>query len=168
MNQSTQAIVQKLIKQLELSPHPEGGYFKRTYLSRLEITFNKNIKPACSAIYYLLSAEDFSAWHKLKSDEIWFYHQGGNLLLHFIDADKKISTIKLGNCLNDNDCVLQFTVPANHWFCAEMEDKNNYCLVGCAVAPAFDYGEFELAEREVLMGIYPEHKKMITKFTRGD
>ena len=163
--------VEEIIKLLNLQPHPEGGYFKETYRSDGFITednLDSNFKGPrnyCTSIYFLLTSDSFSAFHKINQDEIWHFYKGSPIKLHIISDDGKYSNIIIGNDIEENQQP-QFTVKANEWFAAEVINKNDYTLVGCTVSPGFDFQDFELPKRESLIQKYPQHALIIKKLTR--
>ncbi len=121
-----------LIQKLGLSPHPEGGYYRRTYQSTdnmpLPERFSNEASSCATAIYYLLSGNEFSAWHKIQSDEMWHHYVGSSIRLLTIDpASKMLNEHILGSPVDDG-ALPQITVPYGHWFCAELVDKSNYAL----------------------------------------
>lgn len=157
------------INHLKLQPHPEGGFYKETYRASEEISQGalhprfdgpRNIS---TAIYFLLSSQDRSLFHRIKSDEIWHYHAGDTLHIHVL-TPKGLITHKLGMNLDKGD-VLQAVIPANHWFGAVVSENGSYTLSGCTVAPGFDFRDFELADREKLIREFPAQKGLITKLT---
>jgi len=164
--------VNKLIKRLNLQPHPEGGFYARNYQSEDSIKlvdsarYNNEIRRAGSSIYYLLSEHDFSAWHTLKSDEIWHYYIGSSVKIHIIDREGNYSMRLLGNSLDNVDASFQFVIPSGNWFAAEIVDKTSYSLVGCTVNPGFEFNDFTLADRDTLSVEFPQHRSLIMQFTR--
>lgn len=164
------------IDQLNLKEHIEGGYFGVFYKSDDKIkTFSNRYgsKPVeryvSSSIYFLLIKTDFSAWHRLKSDEIWHYYEGASPLdIHVIDQFGNYTKLTLGNPSLTPTASLQQLIKAGSWFAAEVRDKNSFSLVGCTVAPAFEYDDFELAEplREELITNYPMLTNIIDKFLK--
>jgi uncharacterized protein len=160
------------IRKLELEPHPEGGYYRQTYRADLVLP-EESLPPnftgprsVSTAIYFLLDAENFSAFHRLRSDELWHFYAGGALLVHVIEADGHYFKIQLGNDPEGGD-VLQSIVKAGCWFASKVKDGKSFALVGCTVAPGFDFEDFELAEREELARSYPQHRELIERLTRG-
>ncbi|AOB33584.1 hypothetical protein AKI39_09845 [Bordetella sp. H567] len=155
----------RLIDRLALRPHPEGGYYRETY--RAEEVVHRPARAvdrsACTAIYYLLSGDAFSAWHRIRSDEIWHFYAGGPLLVHVLDGQGGLMTHRLGNAVQDADCVFQAVVPAGCWFAAERVRADRYTLAGCTVAPGFEFSEFELADAQRLAAAYPAHKALVEK-----
>lgn len=160
------------IDKLQLAPHPEGGYYRQTY--RSELTIAREALPpefagpraASTAIYFLLEGEDFSAFHRLHSDEVWHFYTGSPLLVHVIDADNTYSKIFLG-CNPDAGQVLQTVVRAGNWFGSHVADWKSWGLVGCTVAPGFDFADFELAKRSELLARHPQYRETIDRMTRG-
>jgi len=152
-------------KQLELSSHPEGGYYKEIFRSKQEISrFNENKKrDACTSIYYLLESNDFSGFHRLKSDELWYFHKGSPLFIHIINEGGSYDCIELSDSASGQ---LQAVVESNCWFAAEIPSKSGFTLVSCAVAPGFNFAEFEMAERQYLLNHYPDQELIIKKFCR--
>lgn len=159
-----------IIERLGLLPHPEGGFFKEIY--RSEEVLQKQMLPQrflgernfSTSIYFLLANENKSHFHKIKSDEIWHFYSGTTLILHMIDSVGNYKCLKVGNDFEKNE-IPQAVVPHGVWFAAEVEDKNSYALVGCTVAPGFDFQDFELAKRENLLALFPMHSEVINKFT---
>lgn len=159
------------ISSLNLKPHPEGGYFKEVYRSD-EIINNTSldtrylgIRSVSTSIYFLLDGNQFSAFHKIKSDELWHFYDGSAIKIYIISEDGNLVMKKLGIALEENE-VPQIVISKNHWFAAEAIDKNSFSLVGCTVAPGFDFNDFELGKKKDLINKYPEHKEIIKKFTR--
>ncbi|HWZ21099.1 MAG TPA: cupin domain-containing protein [Cytophagaceae bacterium] len=149
------------IEHLQLLPHPEGGYYKETYRSAEKIMASgldgkRNIS---TAIYFLLDGKNKSHLHRIKSDELWFFHEGATLEI-FCLSEKGLVTILLGKDIEGGE-VLQAIVPAGIWFGAKVKDEKNYALVSCTVAPGFDFQDFELAKKEYLLNHFPEHKELI-------
>lgn len=158
------------IKKLDLQKHPEGGYFKEVYRSEEKI--NSNALPqyfngernTSTSIYFLLKSDDFSSFHKIKSDEIWHYYQGSPLTI-FIIINGKIEKLLLGNNPENGESFQQI-VPKNSWFAACVNKPSSFSLVGCTVAPGFDFNDFELATRKELLESYPTLHEKINKLTR--
>lgn len=162
---------QQLITNYQLQPHPEGGYYKETYRSSEEIPtiglpsrFGGN-RAFSTAIYFLLEQHNFSAFHKIKSDECWHFYAGQTLLVHLIHTDGRLQTIKLGNQLNKGE-TFQFVVPANCWFASEPAPGTSFSFTGCTVAPGFDFADFELADAQQLIAGYPQHAAIIKRLCR--
>lgn len=137
-----------LVEDLNLLPHPEGGFYKEMYRSPTIINAGGLVKKsAYTSIYYLLAGDDFSSWHRIKSDETWYFHSGCDISIYFFDQNKALQTIQLGL----NSKCLQGTIPANTWFAAKPMQENSFCLVSCAVAPGFEFADFEIGKRDSLL-----------------
>jgi predicted cupin superfamily sugar epimerase len=158
------------IEALGLERHPEGGYFKETYRSS-EIIHQAGLpdrfpgpRVFSTSIYFLLHGSGVSHLHRIKSDELWHFHEGGTLIIHVIEPDGKYREIRLGRDIEAGE-VLQGVVPAGCWFGGRMDDPDSYCLVGCTVAPGFEFEDFELADRETLIHAYPHLREEIELLT---
>jgi predicted cupin superfamily sugar epimerase len=147
------------IERLGLKPHPEGGYYAETYRAAQTLP---NGRPVATQIYFLLEHGNFSALHRLGSDEIWHFYLGDPLTVHLIEPAGSYRSLRLGP-----DHSFQGVVPAGCWFGATVENPGGYALVGCTVAPGFDFADFELAEREALSRLYPQHRALIERLTRS-
>lgn len=158
------------IEQLQLLPHPEGGYYKEMYRSDVEIdaaSLPKSFGHKCSVatgIYYLLEKDDFSAFHRIKSDEIWHHYDGGIVEIHCIDKDGCYSCLRLGK--HHSGAQPMVIVPAGVWFAACLTDNNDSALMGCTVSPGFDFRDFEMARKDKLRCLYPSHDQIIDRLTR--
>jgi len=153
-----------LIQKLHLQPHPEGGYYRETFRSEQNIEINGgDLRKASTVIYYLLNETEKSHFHRLKSDESWFFHQGTTMVVEVL-AEGIRKTILLGNDLEKGE-VPQVVLPANVWFAAKVADGRNFALVSCVVAPGFEFADFELAERETLTKQFPAFSQLIQEFT---
>jgi predicted cupin superfamily sugar epimerase len=141
--------------ELQLEPHPEGGWFRRVYESD---QCSDSGRPLLTSIYYLLEAPDFSALHRLKSDEQWHFYAGSPITIHEIDPDGKYHGTTLGAG------AFQHTVRAGNLFGATV--GKGYALVGCSVVPGFDFAEFELPSRFQLLEEFPNQYELITLLTR--
>ena len=138
------------VEKYNLLPHPEGGYYAETYRSSEKIS--KDALPErftedrtfSTGIYFLLEADDFSAFHKIKSDELWFYHDGDSLEIYVL-AETGLKTIRLGRNIAAGE-VLQAVIPANVWFASKVKDSEGFVFVSCTVAPGFSFEDFELAD----------------------
>ena len=159
------------ISHLQLQPHPEGGFFKETY--RAEETITEEALPErfsgkrnfCTSIYYLLRHGEHSLFHRIKSDECWHFYAGETLLIHIIEPAGKYYCIKLGSNIYVGE-TFQFVVPAMAWFAAEPAVESSYSLVGCTVAPGFDFADFEIADKTNLLGTFPQYKEVISRLSR--
>ena len=145
------------ISQLGLQPHPEGGYYCETYRSETNFEFqqadgSKATRQHGTAIYFLLKAGQCSHFHRLKADEIWHFYAGDPLCIHLLGPTGN-SKITLGP--DGESQTFQAVVPAGTWFAAEVIEGGAYTLVGCTMAPGFDFADFELAHREDFCREFP-------------
>lgn len=153
------------IEKLKLVKHPEGGYYRETYKSPIEID-EITKRSIATTIFYLIDHDDFSAFHKIDSDEIWHFYHGSSITLFIIDdTDGKLFTLVLGNNIEKKE-NLEVIVRNNFWFAAQVNDQYSYSLVGCTAIPGFEFKYFMLGKRDELISLYPENKKIIEKFTR--
>jgi uncharacterized protein len=163
--------ISQLIKTLSLQPHPEGGYYKETYRSLEEIPeacLDKKYignRKCSTCIYFMLTSDTFSAFHRINQDEIWHFYQGSTLNLYMISPTGELTKVLIGSDILNGE-IPQFVVPAGFWFAAKVADENSYSLVGCTVSPGFDFKDFELADMDSLSNIFPEHRAIIKEFTR--
>ncbi|GGH23566.1 cupin domain-containing protein [Mucilaginibacter phyllosphaerae] len=153
------------INHLNLQPHPEGGYYKEVFRSANEVSRagETAARQACTSIYYLLEGADFSGFHRLASDELWYFHKGAPLHIHVIATDGTQTTIELSDTGTGQ---LQAIIPPHTWFAAELPTGTGFALVSCAVAPGFDFAEFEMANRDELLAQYPQHAKILGRLCR--
>lgn len=158
------------IEHLKLTPHPEGGFYRETYRSvggipagALAPEFD-GPRDFATAIYFLLSAGQVSAFHRIRSDEQWFWHAGGTLRLSAIGPGGRTEEWLLGD---DPECgeSPQVVVPAGRWFGAWPEPGAEFVLVSCVVAPGFDFRDFEMARREELLEEFPGCRGLIERLT---
>lgn len=155
---------QTLIQQLNLIPHPEGGYYRETYRSQQKIyTENQQTKNAGTVIYFLLENNQKSHFHRIQSDETWYFHQEESIEIVTL-TQNGIKPYILSNHIKNNEFP-QVTVPANTWFAAKIKSGKGYALVSCSVAPGFDFNNFELAERENLLQQFSCSEEIIKEFT---
>ncbi|MVM39798.1 hypothetical protein GO730_22945 [Spirosoma sp. HMF3257] len=163
------------VRVLNMHPHPEGGYFAETYRSSESISqatlpnrFTGD-RPFSTAIYFLLESHHISTLHRIQSDEVWHFYAGGPLEIFVISPTGELTVIRLGNRLHQGE-VFQAVVPAGCWFGskpllnASTEDAT-FSLVGCTVAPGFDFNDFEIANRAALLQEFPQHRAVIDLLT---
>ncbi len=183
MHEETKYIIDKLnlIKLVD-----EGGYYRETYRSDQYIQISScdnkvikdgvchysklednssDIRAVSTLIYYLLDGDQFSAFHKVRFDEIWHFYKGSSVSLYVLTDSEKIMNIQIGNDIDNNE-NFQCIVRGNTWFGAEINNKSLYSLMGCSVSPGFDFKDFELGERDKLKKIYPQHEYVIDRLTR--
>ena len=159
---------------LALQPHPEGGAYRETYRAAESVAIEAlpqrfgGDRVFSTAIYFLLRGEEFSALHRIRSDELWHFYLGSTLEVVEITADGRLIVTRLGNDVAAGETP-QAAVPAGHWFGARLaapRQPDAFALVGCTVAPGFDFADFEMAGREALVGEYPQHEAVIREMTR--
>lgn len=152
-------------------PHPEGGHFAETYRASeniahhaLPVRFGGD-RAFSTGIYFLLESHNFSAFHRIQADEMWHFYAGEALEVFVIEANTgDLSIIRLGNNPDSGE-TFQAVVPAGAWFASRPASGSTYALVGCTVAPGFDFADFEMAERNVLSQLYPQHAGLIGELT---
>lgn len=163
------AAIDSIIQSYKMLPHPEGGFYKESYRSDLllegdSLSNGMNGRRNCStAILFLLVENSFSAFHRIKSDEVWHFYDGDPVDIHVIESNGHYRMIKLGKNPLQNE-VFQAVVPAGAWFASKTEGE--YSLVGCTVAPGFDFADFELAKAELLAAEFPDQRELIFSFCR--
>lgn len=159
------------IEKLALKKHPEGGWYKEVYRSK--DTICKDMLPAnfkddrsCStSIYYLLEGEDFSSFHRIKSDELWHFYTGSSAVEILWIDDGKLKIKKLGGNIAFDE-QFQVVIPKNKWFAARLLNSNGFALAGCTVSPGFHFEDFELADKG-LLDEFPEIKVDIEELIRN-
>lgn len=162
--------IKYLVEQLKLNTHPEGGFYKEIYRSnqiipKVSLKGFSGDRSFCTSIYFLLTSENFSAFHRIKQDEIWHFYEGQALSVHVIYPNGDYKEHRVGINFEKGEAP-QLVVPAGCWFASSVEEKDAYSFVGCTVAPGFDFDDFELALENNLSALYPQHTKIIQKLTR--
>ena len=167
----TEQNIRALIEHYRLQPHPEGGYYVQTYRSSellheecLPIRYPGE-RCFSTAILFLLGGRDFSAFHRIKSDELWHFHAGSPLNIYVISPEGAFSMVTLGAGF-DQGQEFQAVVKAGNWFASAPVDPEGYSFVGCTVSPGFEFDDFEMANAAELSAQYPEHRDLIHKFCR--
>jgi hypothetical protein len=155
------------ISKLDLQRLPqEGGFFRETYRSSEEISdeclpsrYNgsRNIS---TSIYYLMTPKEFSAFHRLQTDENWFHHDGETVDIFIIFPDGRLETRRIGPEVNK----FSTTVPRGTWFAASV--PKNFGLVSTTVAPGFTPADVEFATQQELLQQYPQYSELIARYTR--
>ena len=158
------------IRALGLEPHPEGGFFRETYRAK-EIVSASGLpkrysggRPFSTAIYFLLRSGEVSKLHRLKSDEVWHFYDGSALRLHILTPDGGYSAPVLGRRARLTS-IFQLVVPRGAWFGAEVIGRGSFSLIGCTIAPGFDFADFELGERADLLERFPARRRLIERLT---
>jgi len=158
------------ISELQLIKHIEGGSFRETYRSATAVipgdadTNLTETRVASTAIYFLLEQGQYSAFHKIKSDEIWHFYDGDPLDIFEIDKQGALIVHKLGRDISKGESF-QVVIPATHWFGSRVAKGGSFSLVGCTVAPGFEFADFELADRDLLTAKYPKYHALIAEMT---
>lgn len=158
------------IETLGLQKHPEGGWYREVYRSAemipqagLPADFDGG-RSFYTSIYFLLSGDEFSALHRIRQDELWHFYDGDGLTVHVIDKSGSCSEKRLGRNPEKGESFQQ-VVEAGDWFGASVPD-GGFALVGCTVAPGFEFADFEMPTRQHLLALYPQHQAIIKKLTR--
>ncbi|MEI6123952.1 MAG: cupin domain-containing protein [Bacteroidota bacterium] len=156
------------IQKLQLLPHPEGGYYRENFRSFETISgdslpnrYNSE-RNFTTSIYFLLKSNQVSAFHRLKSDEIWHFYQGAPIHVYLITKMGKLLKYTMGADI-DAGQVFQLVIPFHCWFAATVSTPNSFALVGCSVSPGFDFNDFELADSTQLIAQYPQHAQLIAQ-----
>lgn len=159
------------IEKLGLTKHPEGGWYKETYRSETQTNQSPDHKNSPenrstnTCIYYLLNGTDHSCFHRLKSDESWHYYTGTSAIRLFIISEEgELHNHLLGQSIDEGESF-QLHIPRNRWFAAELTNTDGYALVGCTVAPGFDFQDFEMATFGQLSTEFPEYRELFERFT---
>jgi predicted cupin superfamily sugar epimerase len=151
-----------LIERLHLRPHPEGGYFRETYRSQERVTTARGSdRTALTSIYFVLTSESFSAFHRVFSDEAWHFYRGGSVTLELIEPAGTYAVRRIGP-----DGPWHTIVSAGTHFAAHMDDEDSYAFIGCDVAPGFEYADFSLSTRAMLSAAFPQFAPLIARYTR--
>ena len=157
----------RLIERYGLVPHPEGGFYAEVNRAkgRVRVGSESPERSAYTSIHYLLAGDDFSAWHRIQSDETWFFHSGCDLVIYSFAENGQLQAQRLGV---DSGCF-QLTIAARTWFAAQAEQAESCSFVSCVVAPGFEFEDFELGSRQLLLKTYghsPDSREKIEAFTR--
>lgn len=158
------------IEKLQLQKHPEGGWFKEVYRSEdiissaaLPVGFSGD-RSCSTSIFFLLQKEEFSAIHRIKSDELWHYYSGNSAIEILMIENGKLKKQLVGSDIERGE-LFQFSVTKNTWFGARLTNTTGYALVGCTVSPGFHFDDFELADERLLQKL-PEIRNEIARFIR--
>ena len=158
------------IQELRLIPHPEGGFYREFHRSKT-ILGEKSLPESFSGkrelgsfIYYMLTSDNFSSFHRLRSDETWHFHDGSAFLIHLISPEGIYNIVRLGIDVHVGQ-VPCFVIPAGYYFAAEVAEENSYALASCTVIPAFNFDDFEMPTSDELIGIFPHLMNEIMHLT---
>lgn len=158
------------IRELGLEKHVEGGAFRETYRSGTIVSRDHlsgafmGDRNVSTAIYFLLKHGQFSALHRIASDELWHFYDGNPLHIYEITVSGRLHTHLLGKNLEQGESF-QCVVSAGSWFGSRCEVPGGFSLVGCTVAPGFDFADFQLANRTALGQDFPQHRALIEELT---
>ena len=152
---------QKIIDMYNMQSHPEGGYFAETYRSELLVDTSSGKRNASTAIYFLITKNSISHFHRLKSDEGWHFYLGDPLkIIEITPSGELIETI-MGPSLNLGH-KSQYFVPAGHWFAST--SLGDYSFVGCTVSPGFDFKDFEMGKKKDLSDKFPNMNEILDMY----
>lgn len=162
------------IEHLGLEPHPEGGYFRETYRSPEAIPraglpqrYDGPSRTLATAIYFLITRDNPSHFHRLLSDELWHFYAGTHIVIHRLTPAGQYERDLLGADL-EQGARPQLLVPGGDWFAVEVAGQTaDYALVGCTTAPGFEYQDFELGHQTELQAAYPDAENLIARLTFG-
>lgn len=148
-----------IVDRLNLQKHPEGGFYREYYRSSITVPTERGNRSAATSIWFCLSVGELSHLHRLSTDEIWYWHEGGPVTVHIIHPDGRYESIVLGPPPHSYVAVL----PAGTWFGAETTGTD--VLVSAMVAPGFEFQDFELGTQDELIRLFPQHTSLITRLT---
>ena len=160
------------ITKLALQPHPEGGYFREIYRATEQIAAAalpkryQGPRAFSTSIYFLLAGTQISTLHRLASDEQWHFYDGSTLLLAMIAPDGTSREVRLGRRATAGE-QFQAVIPAGTWMGARLASHRGYALIGCTVAPGFEFQDFAAGQRPDLLKRFGQHRKLITALTRA-
>lgn len=160
----------EMIKKYRLIPHPEGGHYQEIFKSLYKTNcIDGKERYLSTSIIYMLKKGEFSNFHKILGDELWYFHDGCDMEIHILDPNDKSYTVHF--CGKEKGSYFQVLVKGGCWFAARPKlDSNasNFSVVGCMVSPGFDFQDFEMADRQELLKLFPNEKKIILEFTRNE
>jgi len=155
-----------IIRQLDLKPHPEGGFYREVHRSGRLTSFPGFTGPRsiCTSILFLLSGDDFSTFHRIRQEEIWHFYAGSALQLHLFEHGlSPYRCLSLGKNLAKKETPV-IVVPAGSAQAAETKGK--WTLAGCTVAPGFDFSDFTIADKAELLADFPNDAQIILRLSR--
>ncbi|MBN7809996.1 cupin domain-containing protein [Algoriphagus sp. H41] len=155
--------IQELVEKLNLQPHPEGGFYSETYRAEENLDTRQGERSLATSIFFLLRSEDVSHFHRIKSDELWFWHEGSPLTVHVL-GESGHQILKLGPA-DASGTSPQQVVKANSIFGSTVDQPDSFALVSCVVAPGFDFRDFELFTAGDLLPRYPDSAAIIHRLT---
>ena len=153
--------ISDFVAHFKMNVHPEGGYYSEIYRSEMELPGME--RHLMTSIYFLLRSGEVSRFHRIKSDELWFFHAGSPLTVHSLDNNGHTEQlVGLNIAKGESPQVL---VKAGMIFGSEVSEENSFSLVSCVCAPGFDFRDFELFTAEELLEDFPAHSQLITRLT---
>jgi predicted cupin superfamily sugar epimerase len=156
--------ISELVETLQLQAHPEGGFYSETYRSAHSIQNEGNqSRSLITSIFFLLRSEDVSHFHRIQSDELWFWHEGSPLTIHTL-GESGHQQLKLGP-VDASGCAPQQLVKSRTIFGSTVDQAESYSLVSCVVAPGFDFADFELFHAKDLIPLFPDCVEIIRRLT---
>ncbi len=154
----------ELIDHYKMQKHPEGGYFRETFRSEMNVNVDQGERSMSTAIYFLITQNEISHFHRIKSDEGWHFYLGDPLKVIEITPNGELIETVLGKDFKKGQ-LQQYVVKAGHWFAST--SLGGYSFFGCTVAPGFDFADFEMANKKQLKELYPMHTGVIQKYALG-
>lgn len=155
------------VQALQLQAHPEAGWYAEVFRSEVKFhpTGFSGERSAITAIYFLLEKGQFSALHRIKSDENWHFYEGDPLEIIEIDPEGNLTITVLGRNLQKGQHLF-YTVKAGHWFGSRPAPESDFSLVGCTVAPGFDFADFEMPGLDWFLQEFPQHENILRGISR--
>lgn len=156
----------EIIRRLNLLPHPEGGHYAEVFRSPVSVPIEGGqTRSASTAIYFLLQTHEFSAFHRVRSDELWHHYLGDPLELHVLTPEGHTAWL-LGSALEEGQRPLAVVPAGNLQAARPKPGPHGFTLVGCTVAPGFDFRDFEMPPRDELLRAYPQFAELVEGLTR--
>ena len=153
--------ISTIVDTLNLKKHPEGGFYSETYRSAQKTANEEGV--LMTSIYFLLTSENVSNFHRISNDELWFHHEGSPIVIHTLE-DKMHKEYILGKTYNDV-CRPQHLVKGNTIFGSAVIEPNAYALVSCVVSPGFEFKDFALLSYDELIKEFPNEGEIIERLT---
>jgi uncharacterized protein len=153
--------IDELVKELDLQKHPEGGFYSENYRSDIKTKDNSGV--LMTSIYFLLTSENVSNFHRIKNDELWFHHEGSPISIHTLD--KGIHKEYILGKTHGAECRPYHLIKGNTIFGSSVLEPDSYTLVSCVVSPGFDFKDFELFNSDQLISQFPNERAIIELLT---
>jgi predicted cupin superfamily sugar epimerase len=155
---------EEIVKLLELKPHPEGGFYRETYRSPQVVPGTDPPRACSTAIFYLLAPGTVSKLHRIVCDEVFHFYLGEPVTWVLLKPGGRFEKVVLGNRLEEGQQP-QMLVPAGTWFGGYLNEGGRFALMGTTVAPAFEFEDLTMGERQELLAQYPQAQAEIVKLT---